>query len=688
MAELCMKVMRCCAEWTVRETDSPEDKRVKRLYGPVCVIYIVVSSVFVIRAMQVGAYFYACCMGWNALTSMWFLGAGFMGFSGKVIADRTLVATALGTLALDWYTAARGLSRAFNFIVLLLDAALVFEREFVTRLILACTLAYLCFERLESWRRWGLYEVAGWGESSQLSSMCDCAEPPCAQSFNNSSNILVGMLIVLLTDFYLTRGFASGLRHQLRRVRSAVDVAADVASALARYDVDSADRAIREDTELPEELRESYEQLLSNLRTYKAYLPHSCLIIASPQEKELGSDFGDDLLSSCGGTPCSSWVSTATPTPSKEEKDVLAQSKVSSASSPVEMTRVRRHSSFLSVGPNKAHATKKRATLVCLNRIGYSTMAEEFARASHEMWLAADVEQWCDAVGAQRGVVDSIGGDRRFATFNARQGCGQHAAAAVAVLFSWAEGRRMQAHPDTAQFDALQTTGCIVSGLVTCGDFGSSSALRYMVLGRTASSLYPLERVAALWRVAVLVDGDGFESVRYTWDGILLGAVVLAKRSKNAPVRLYSVLSTRGEGASQCASISEEWMYAMASLVPSHYAEQNEEREKAVREHFQGGIAIDVSDGTELLPLTPRGSAKEPVMLRVFDVGIKNFKGGRGSMRRHYSQPVSSSPRNQPLRLPDAGAHSRDKRSVPHWQRFDSPLDTALTAVSEDGSEP
>eukprot|EP00756_Hemistasia_phaeocysticola_P036393 Hpha_TRINITY_DN16640_c1_g1::TRINITY_DN16640_c1_g1_i2::g.183719::m.183719 len=65
--------------------------------------------------------------------------------------------------------------------------------------------------------------------------------------------------------------------HQLRRVEASVDVAGVVAAALARYDVDTAQRAIEGGDDLPVELADSYRVLLANLRSYRVYLPEIIL---------------------------------------------------------------------------------------------------------------------------------------------------------------------------------------------------------------------------------------------------------------------------------------------------------------------------------------------------------------------------------------------------------------------------
>eukprot|EP00756_Hemistasia_phaeocysticola_P018219 Hpha_TRINITY_DN15582_c3_g4::TRINITY_DN15582_c3_g4_i1::g.105366::m.105366 len=84
---------------------------------------------------------------------------------------------------------------------------------------------------------------------------------------------MLGVCVVFLGDFYFTNGFASGMMLQLRRVGAAVDVAGVVAAALARYDVNAAQKAIEDGEDLPVELRTPLEQIVRNLRAYRGYLP-------------------------------------------------------------------------------------------------------------------------------------------------------------------------------------------------------------------------------------------------------------------------------------------------------------------------------------------------------------------------------------------------------------------------------
>eukprot|EP00756_Hemistasia_phaeocysticola_P029735 Hpha_TRINITY_DN16249_c0_g5::TRINITY_DN16249_c0_g5_i1::g.12646::m.12646 len=68
-------------------------------------------------------------------------------------------------------------------------------------------------------------------------------------------------------------------------------------------------------------------------------------------------------------------------------------------------------------------ATKRsRVSLAVANMIGYLSSGD-LAGEANSKWLCSDVERWCTAVASAKGVVDLIGGDRRYASFNARQVC-------------------------------------------------------------------------------------------------------------------------------------------------------------------------------------------------------------------------------------------------------------------------
>eukprot|EP00756_Hemistasia_phaeocysticola_P012909 Hpha_TRINITY_DN15236_c2_g2::TRINITY_DN15236_c2_g2_i1::g.65444::m.65444 len=245
----------------------------------------------------------------------------------------------------------------------------------------------------------------------------------------------------------------------------------EVTAALARYDVDGAETVITSGKDLPSELAESLLQLLANLRSYKAYLPHSCLVPGvdnTPEHSSVGeareaagpAAAADEAVQPSGGMALLSFDS--------ESECEESHRRRSSVKSDTSMTTT---SSML-----KAQASRRRVSIAGGNMTGYLSTYDDLTGESHLEWMSADVERWCAAVLGAKGVVDLMGGDRRYASFNARQRCGGHVVAAVEALWSWGEGA---------------WSGCVVTGQAVCGDFGTTSMLRFMVLGRVASSLNP-----------------------------------------------------------------------------------------------------------------------------------------------------------------------------------------------------
>eukprot|EP00756_Hemistasia_phaeocysticola_P021631 Hpha_TRINITY_DN15786_c0_g1::TRINITY_DN15786_c0_g1_i3::g.37386::m.37386 len=317
---------------------------------------------------------------------------------------------------------------------------------------------------------------------------------------------------------------------QLKRETSSIDVAADIAGALAVYDVDAAEEALLKGMpDLPVEMAESYLQLLGNLRSYKPYLPQSCFvledILTPEEEEEMGVVVTEDgmilrtptvdiespitspqiisppqgpasppqgpartpgerlrsihglehgerlrsihglehgerlrsmrLRSMFGGPPLDTQLSAVI---SGHHSSETSRSSINAASM-----------FFERPAALKPIARRARVSLAGSNMIGYITSTGDLAASANVAWITGDVEQWCTVVSQAKGLVDQIGGDRRYASFNAKQACGGHSASAVEVLSSSrGEG---------------QWTGCVVSGQAVCGDFGSSSMMRFMVLG-------------------------------------------------------------------------------------------------------------------------------------------------------------------------------------------------------------
>eukprot|EP00756_Hemistasia_phaeocysticola_P037084 Hpha_TRINITY_DN16679_c2_g11::TRINITY_DN16679_c2_g11_i1::g.181096::m.181096 len=263
-----------CTGWIMKEDDTPQDTKVKRALTPVlmvvlplCVYWLVAESV----SSQDPLYLVAFSL--YIIGCVQFMALGMYGNNMKYAIWAFVALLTVGTVCHDLYAASRGAHRPWGFVVLYLDITLLFNVTQPVPAVLSCVFVYLTLERAEAAFRFGLYDARG----SAIPPVCNCSDPPCSIGGGEGISTWVGMLFVILVDFHITRGFASDLRLQVRKVQSLVHVTTEVAAALAKYNVDAAEKAISGRQDLPEELRRSYMQLMLNLRVYRDYLPDALM---------------------------------------------------------------------------------------------------------------------------------------------------------------------------------------------------------------------------------------------------------------------------------------------------------------------------------------------------------------------------------------------------------------------------
>ena len=121
---------------------------------------------------------------------------------------------------------------------------------------------------------------------------CDCAEPPCGYNFNYAVASLLSGLTVFLVDFVITRGFASQVRVEKQKIAASIDTAQKVTECLVKFDLDAARQILQSDAGMPDELYQSFAQLLANLDEYRPYLPDVLM-------SEIMSDGASTLYSPC-----------------------------------------------------------------------------------------------------------------------------------------------------------------------------------------------------------------------------------------------------------------------------------------------------------------------------------------------------------------------------------------------------
>eukprot|EP00756_Hemistasia_phaeocysticola_P032824 Hpha_TRINITY_DN16432_c0_g4::TRINITY_DN16432_c0_g4_i3::g.162577::m.162577 len=264
-----------CSGWIMRDSDSPEDAYIKRLATPAFTILTLVITMIMMQAIlgdranifRLGALVVMFVSTTNVLAR------GLVGASMRKGIEMWVLGGTFGICLLDAYLAAEVRDRLWPFTVIVLDAALVFDTQRPIPIALCSVVVYIAIVGVEAAAPFGLYKAA----AMNTPPICDCAEPPCPIDYVESFNNWMSACLCLWVDFYLTRGFATDLRHQLRRVEASAKVTAEVTAALARYDVDVAEAAINSGMDLPEELAESFRHLLSNLRSYREYLPEILL---------------------------------------------------------------------------------------------------------------------------------------------------------------------------------------------------------------------------------------------------------------------------------------------------------------------------------------------------------------------------------------------------------------------------
>eukprot|EP00756_Hemistasia_phaeocysticola_P043043 Hpha_TRINITY_DN17004_c0_g1::TRINITY_DN17004_c0_g1_i1::g.166253::m.166253 len=430
-----------CSNWIIRSSDSMLDIQIKRSLTPALIVLSCAVSLGILYDLNDKLTLaWTLSMVMSLVAYFTFFIRGMLGRDMGASVDMLLFVLCIANCLQDSWTASEARPRNWSFVVIYLDIALVFNRPRFIPFIILFTLIYLFVESTESTFRFGLYDLV----ASMEPPVCNCADPPCSQTFSVAFFSWIWGVLILVVDFYLTRRFASELRIQLRRVKSSVEVAVEISAALAKYDIGTAEEAIARGDDLPEELGESYQKLLSNLRSYKPYLPHSCLLpdsegppstarlstavpsgVSTTPYRETPSPCSDDarLRRRCSGVSSS---------PSNEGRPVEATSEDSSGPSAQEQQRdsgvSSQSSSSVAVSKQisslRMKPKRSRVTLAAGNMLGYLASCGDLGGNSHNAWMAKDVEQWWLAVVKGRGVVDLIAGDRRYASFNARQTCG------------------------------------------------------------------------------------------------------------------------------------------------------------------------------------------------------------------------------------------------------------------------
>eukprot|EP00756_Hemistasia_phaeocysticola_P043338 Hpha_TRINITY_DN17023_c0_g1::TRINITY_DN17023_c0_g1_i1::g.166636::m.166636 len=264
-----------CCRCMMRKDDSPEDRRMKRVLTPVLLpLFALCAMIFIGWAAGLNdeepSSYYLVANGIVMLACGLFFAGAVAGFDMGKVLDVSLVVLAVAYLAQDLRQKALLKPALVSIVVIILDMAILFARDRISPIVITLTFCYFFAERVEASFRLGLYELV-----DEKMTACDCAEPPCSEPFIASFFFISFWAFVLVFDYVLTHRFASDLRKQLSRLEEVAIVSEEVTTALARYDVAAATRALATEsaTAMPAKMRQAFDSMLVNLHQFKAALP-------------------------------------------------------------------------------------------------------------------------------------------------------------------------------------------------------------------------------------------------------------------------------------------------------------------------------------------------------------------------------------------------------------------------------
>eukprot|EP01061_Rhynchopus_euleeides_P001593 TRINITY_DN11142_c1_g1_i1.p1 TRINITY_DN11142_c1_g1~~TRINITY_DN11142_c1_g1_i1.p1 ORF type:complete len:533 (+),score=90.36 TRINITY_DN11142_c1_g1_i1:2-1600(+) len=341
------------------------------------------------------------------------------------------------------------------FFVMIVDFSLVLQLEhWVSVALIVLTSVWLIVAGLESWLRFGLFEIPGTPSAEQRRSNLDllvgCTNLPCPNITERFFLDTTMNLVVLLVDFAATRGFAHEVEKERESMAQTITIVETVAKLLAGYDVDAVASILSTaDGSLPAAMHKALQNLESNLRMYRPYLPSSCL------------PFDSDKASTAGGS---------------------SAALRSEPSSLIEFTP-----------SSRRHLQSTKVTLLVANMQDTTTRLRSSPMAFFE-WFGSAISAVLKSVEPHRGVVDDFLGDRIFASFNASRPCAVHATNAASsakdILCRLPEGLNIG----------------LASGLAWCGDTGCAQMRRFSVLGHITSVTQAMERVGRAMDIPILCD--------------------------------------------------------------------------------------------------------------------------------------------------------------------------------------
>eukprot|EP00754_Rhynchopus_humris_P032177 Rhum_TRINITY_DN15383_c1_g1::Rhum_TRINITY_DN15383_c1_g1_i3::g.153487::m.153487 len=490
------KVCGVCVRRLIRPFDTQRQREFKTTMLMIWVFALVglTPSLSLFVSMDEGIIWQAC-VGLSYSTTTFFLMYSLVTRSVPVgIVEAYVLLSSFISIALDFHNGVKMRDATWPFIIILLDISLLLDLPLRTSYV-AVVSVLLCIVFLTLQRTYDFMAFREPLEDYTLPDVCDCARPPCHGNSSLGHELQQGfrIIFVFVLDFYLTRRFAFSAKAEKAAMQSSIDTAQRLATMLSLLDLDTAERILNERrgaTTMPPELCRAFGSILQNLRTYKPYLPQSCL----PEGLQRVAQVSEDTQDSDAHTERSS-ASPSQGTPSDSSESLAASGLCRKA---------------LTLRQALAEQQKpqwKRVTLVHSNlhntllkhESDESCVADGFAQ-----YFASLLTVAVNVCQTQGGVVDLFVGDRVFMSFNTFRHVGRHAHKAASVC--------KELYEFGSEFAQLNIG--VVSGRALCGDGGCEAMRRYSVLGHVSVLAHAYERVGRTLGVAMLCNEQFSGDVR------------------------------------------------------------------------------------------------------------------------------------------------------------------------------
>eukprot|EP01065_Artemidia_motanka_P044998 TRINITY_DN6505_c2_g1_i2.p1 TRINITY_DN6505_c2_g1~~TRINITY_DN6505_c2_g1_i2.p1 ORF type:complete len:644 (+),score=186.99 TRINITY_DN6505_c2_g1_i2:80-1933(+) len=534
--------------WVLLPSDDPDEVFMKVLTVALVVIVFMTVAVlsivepdfdvsdpnhigYVVASLLAAATYAALCCGYSVKNVL------------EIVLSLFLSVVAMS----DYSRLAHMEERAWVLVIPMIDVALIVQaREGVINGMVAATVGWFTLVSMDEILGQHVLQLGVEG----VPQPCLCDDPPCQRAARTVVRTNVFVAAVFIVDFWITRRFSRNMRSQMNVVREAIGLAEKVASSLSRYEVEEAQAVIDagDGAALPAELRQSYHMLCSNLKAYRPYLPQSVFALDESERTVRDVDCSSTSTDVPHTPARHGWLAHGAGTGNLEREDSALTSESARTRAPEQLGRDPR---------------KRPVALVCVNHISFLRMVHTAALPVLVEWMRDRFETATEASARRKGVIDLVAGDHFFLSFNAVHHCALHKDKAVDAA------HHMTSKSAQAVVPELATTSAVTAGQVTCGDFGTDSLKRFLIIGSAPSWLVMLERVACVIGCSVLADSAVQCETSVGWFSQFRLCASYAKHCPNGTM-LFEVTGPRRKTGG-----NQEWMYELDSMEHDKWAALN-----------------------------------------------------------------------------------------------------------------